>query len=90
MDNILVTGRTISEDFPVKDAYMTYGGGVVRGDAFLSKFSPTGTLVWSTYFGGSGDDDGVEISIDNQDNIIMSGNTDSTDFPTFSIFISNI
>jgi hypothetical protein len=81
MDNIIVTGRTVSENFPVNDAYMMSGSGGVWGDAFLSKFTPTGNLVWSTYFGGTGEDDGVEISIDNQDNIIMSGNTDSTDFP---------
>ncbi|MCK5157626.1 MAG: hypothetical protein KAR08_00590, partial [Candidatus Heimdallarchaeota archaeon] len=47
-----VTGRICSSDFPTTQyAYnSTYSGGC---DAFISKFSPDSTLLWSTFFGGS-------------------------------------
>jgi hypothetical protein len=53
---------------------VTYNGGV---DAFIAKFSPSGTLDWSTYFGGSGNDYGNTIGSDSY-NIFISGATTSS------------
>ena len=86
-DNVLITGRTKSDDFPGrKNTNSTYSGGDVWGDAFLSKISSSGSLMWSTYLGGSGADDGVELAVDNRNEIILSGNTESTDFPTLNTY----
>ncbi len=86
--NILVTGDTLSENFPVtNDAYQTtYAGGIqdihtVSGDAFISKFNSTGDLVWSSYLGGSSNDGGMGVHIDSEDNIYVVGETNSLDFP---------
>ncbi|MFX1518047.1 MAG: SBBP repeat-containing protein [Promethearchaeota archaeon] len=86
--NILVTGDTMSENFPVKnDAFQsTFAGGTqdihtVSGDAFISKFSPTGDLIWSSYLGGSRNDGGMGIHVDSEDNIYVVGITNSVDFP---------
>src|SRR5439155_9806600 len=40
------------------------------------------TLVYSTYLGGSGDDSGSSIAIDNSGNVYIAGTTASTNFPT--------
>jgi hypothetical protein len=65
--NICVAGYTNSTDLPVgfSGANIVYkstiGGG---GDAFLFKFDPTGALLWGTYYGGSGADDGTDVCTD--------------------------
>ncbi|MHA2094733.1 MAG: SBBP repeat-containing protein [Candidatus Hodarchaeales archaeon] len=86
--NILVTGDTLSEDFPVTDdAFQTtFAGGIqeihtVSGDAFVSKFNSTGDLLWSSYLGGSNNDGGMGIHVDSEDNIYVVGVTNSLDFP---------
>src|SRR5204863_284947 len=52
----------------------TYGGGF--GDAFVTKFNPTGSaLVYSTYLGGSGGDSGRGIAVDAVGNAYVTGGT---------------
>lgn len=51
-------------------------------DAFVSKLSPAGNaLVYSTYLGGSGDDDGEGIAVDASGAAYIAGYTGSTNFP---------
>ena len=86
-DNMIVTGNTLSTDFPIKDAFQdTFtGGGTddhgVSGDAFLTKFDPDGQLLWSTYLGGSSMDGGLFVEIMESNDIIVVGITQSDDFP---------
>jgi len=78
--NAYVTGETYSTDFPTKNAFQrTFGG---EWDAFVTKLNPSGSLVYSTYLGGSGDDEGYGIAVDSSGNAYVTGLTDSTDFPT--------
>jgi hypothetical protein len=83
-DNIIVTGDTESTDFPTLNAYDDAIGGTI--DAFISKFASDGTLLWSTYLGGSSYDCGNAVSVDSNDNIIVTGYTGSIDFPTLSAY----
>src|SRR5207245_126963 len=55
-------------------------------NAFVTKLNPTGSapLVYSTYLGGSGLDEGFGIAVDTHGNAYVTGPTDSTDFPTTS------
>ena len=54
-------------------------------DLFVTKFNPAGSaLVYSTYFGGSGADDGQGIAIDSSGNAYLTGSTTSADFPTLN------
>lgn len=76
---VYVTGETTGTDFPTRDAYdnsYNYGG----IDAFVTKFSSTGSLDWSTYFGGSGAETGYTIVVDSAA-VYLTGVTNSTDFP---------
>lgn len=86
-DNIIITGHTVSTNFPIQDAFQdTFAGGGydnhgVCGDAFVTKFNRDGQLVWSTYFGGSSIDGGLFVEVVESDNIIVVGICQSNDFP---------
>lgn len=52
-------------------------------DAFVSKLNPAGSeLLFSTYLGGSAVELGSGIAVDNNGNIVVVGETRSTNFPT--------
>jgi len=77
-----VAGYTTSTGFPVTNgAYQTtYQGGDY--DAFVSKLSPDGaTLVYSTFIGSHGADEGWGIAVDIAGNAYIVGDTDSDQFP---------
>jgi hypothetical protein len=76
-----VTGYTYSPDFPVTaGAYDTERCGL---DAFITKFAPAGnTLVYSTFLGGCGREQGQDIAIDSAGNAYVAGITESQNFPT--------
>ena len=87
--NAYVTGATSSTDFPITSdaAQVTYGGITTLGggipytftiveDAFLSEISPDGsTLLYSTYLGGSGEDEGYGVALDGAGNVYSTGET---------------
>lgn len=76
---IYVTGYSAG-GFPVKNAFQkTRKGG---GDVFVTKLTSDGTgLVFSTYLGGSGWDQGYSIALDAADSIYIAGYTQSPNFP---------
>jgi hypothetical protein len=76
--NAYVTGSTQSTDF------MGDVPGTLRGasDAFVLKLGVNGALVWATYFGGSGDDEGMAIAVSPEDEPFVTGFTTSNNFPT--------
>src|SRR5207253_6732996 len=82
--NAYVTGYTSSPNFPTANAVQkTYGGGT--NNVFVTEFNPSGAaLVYSTYLGGSGDDEGTSIAVDHSGNAYVTGSTTSTNFPTTS------
>ena len=78
-----VTGVTSSINFPTSSGAFqtTFGGGPF--DVFVTKLNATGTaLAYSTYLGGSGDDEGFGIAVDSTGNAYVTGLTSSTNFPT--------
>jgi hypothetical protein len=57
------------------------------GDAFAAKINAAGTaLVYSTYLGGTGDDNGFGMAVDFHGNAYVAGFTTSTDFPILNAF----
>lgn len=57
----------------------TFSGGswVYGSDAFLSKFNADGTCIWTTYYGGAGEDIGSGIAIDTAGSLYIAGRTNS-------------
>lgn len=77
-DNLYFTGKTASATFPVS------GGQPVSGDAFVVKMAPDGSLVYVTVINGNGSDSGEGIAVDSAGQVLVTGFTDSTDFPTMN------
>jgi len=77
--NAYVTGHTICHDFPVQNAYQSTGRG---SDAFVTRLDTTlsgaGSLVYSTFLGGNGVDEGYGISLDAGGNVYVTGSTRSS------------
>ncbi len=84
--NAYVVGWTDSADFPTVNAFQAgYGGGGT--DGFVTKLNATGSaLVYSTYLGGSGEDQTLGITVDATGNAYVGGATESLDFPTVNAF----
>jgi hypothetical protein len=91
-----VTGNTSGANFPTipvassgqhPSQGSTYGGGVY--DAFVTKLNPSGTaLVYSTYLGGDGNDQGNGIAVNGSGEAYVTGYTNScTPAPTCSTTI---
>jgi hypothetical protein len=84
--NAYISGYTQSANFPLNNAYQpAYGGGTY--DAFVSVLNtPGAALIYSTYLGGSGLDRAAAIRVDGSSNAIITGYTQSLNFPTQSAF----
>src|SRR2546425_374238 len=92
--NAYVTGRTGSTNFPTCPSSLSScasttgtplqaanGGGAF--DAFVAKLNASGTaIIYSTYLGGSDQDDGHSIAVDNSGSAYVTGTTRSPNFPT--------
>ncbi len=86
--NAYVTGYSNSAAFPTKGGYQSTNKGA--GDVFVAKLSPTGTILYSTYIGGSGSDEAAGIAVDASGNAYVTGRTTSIDYPTVSAFQSTL
>lgn len=76
--NVYITGTTSSlEQIATSGSYQTNLNG--DRDLFLSKFNSDGVLLWSTYYGGTGTEEGGNICLDDEDNIYLAATTNSTD-----------
>ena len=83
---VYLTGFTQSTNFPTAQNVTTSAGIFQRnlagsGDAFVTRFSSSGSLGFSTYLGGSGVDQGMGIAAE-FGTIYLTGLTESTNFPT--------
>ena len=79
--NVYLTGQTDSINFPVLNALHPALNG--NADAFVTELNSAGSgLVYSTYLGGHGSEDGSSIAVDGLGNAYVTGTTSSTDFPT--------
>ncbi len=78
-----VTGLTGSADFPVQSPFQSTLGGSF--DVFVTKLDASGSsLVYSTYLGGTGNDEAYGIAVDSPGAAYVTGLTVSSNFPTQS------
>jgi hypothetical protein len=86
--SVFVAGSTFSTNFHVANASQPQSGG--GEDAFVAKFSPSGSsLLFSTYFGGSGGTAGAPeainaITMGSAGNLFVAGITSSPNLPVTS------
>ncbi|WP_035247523.1 DUF7948 domain-containing protein, partial [Desulfogranum mediterraneum] len=78
--NIYLTGHTTSTDFPGTEV----GTGAVKAssdqDVFVIKLSADGSsTLYSTYLGGTSNDQSHAIAVDSSGNVYLSGSTQSAD-----------
>jgi hypothetical protein len=78
-----VVGQTNSPDFPMAgNSYQPTNAGA--GDTFVAQIDPiAGALLYSTFFGGSGIDLAQRVALDPKGRVVVTGSTQSTDFPIF-------
>jgi hypothetical protein len=84
-----VTGTTLSDDFPTASPLQKLCNGCSSGnsDSFVAKFNPVGTnLLYSTFLGGSGIDEGHAIAVDSSGNAYVTGLAGSNDLDTANGF----
>ena len=74
-----VTGSTTATDFPTVNPLQPALAGAT--DAFIVKLNPAGTVAYASYLGGDGIDAGRAIAVDAAGNILVAGETYSTNFP---------
>jgi hypothetical protein len=85
---VYVTGVTFAAKFPTKNAItvpQSFVADTTNGTCFVTKLDPTvsgnGSLLFSSYLGGTGGDLANGIAIDANGNAYVVGQTFSTDFP---------
>jgi len=79
---VIIAGGTGSANFPTAgNAYdNAYNGG--SNDVFVCRLDNNlSSILVSTFIGGSGDDYGYGLSLDNAGNVFITGRTESADYP---------
>jgi hypothetical protein len=85
--NVFVAGQTTSADFPV--TLGAFQPSLPNGEsAFVTEFTSDGlSLVFSTFLGGTtGLNDGMDVDIDSDGNVYVTGETAASDFPLTSAY----
>jgi hypothetical protein len=85
---MLLTGFTVSTDFPITALTAVQATNHGNGDVFVSLVDltepPGGFLLYSTYLGGSGGDVGYGVTSDSAGHLYVTGYSLSSDFPVTS------
>jgi hypothetical protein len=82
--NAYIAGSTTSSDFPTRGPVQGARAGGM--DAYLTKLSSSGSLVYSTYLGGSSCDAALGVAVGQSGQAYVLGCTTSSDFPVVSPF----
>jgi hypothetical protein len=86
LGDLAVTTWTASPIYPTLNAAQsTYGGGT---DAGITEYNPSGTMLWSTYLGGSAEEHPNGLDFDAAGNVYVVGRTFSTNFPLLNALYS--
>jgi len=86
--NAYVTGYTYASDFPTANAAFSQAHSMP--DGFVSKIDASGTLLYSTYIGGTSDDEFFSIAVDTTGAAWVTGYTSSVDFPVVNAYQSTL
>jgi gliding motility-associated-like protein len=77
LNNVYLYGTTFSDtNIASLDAFQDTLLGV--SDVFLAKFTKQGELLWSTYYGGAGEESASKLSLDFKGNVYITGTTQNS------------
>ena len=79
-NNLYIAGQSSSNNLPLLNPAQSAHGGSY--DAFVARLSTTGTKIYTTYLGGSGDDRATGIAVNGAGEAYVTGFTASANFPT--------
>ena len=80
-----MVGETTSSNLPLVGVpYQSVNRG--SQDAFLARVTSSGSITYTSYFGGSGDDSAVAVALDAAERSVFHGGTTSTNFPVGNAF----
>jgi hypothetical protein len=79
--NAYVLGNSDSTDLPKPIIQPSPGDWL---NPFVTKVGPTGSILWTTYLGGSRFDEGKKIQVAADGSLVVVGTTGSPDFPTLN------
>ena len=78
--NILIAGNTSSTNFPLRNPLQALPG--MNQTGFVMKLTPDGSMLWSTYLGGTQGDSVLNgTATDAQGNVYIAGQTNAPDYP---------
>ena len=81
LGNAYVSSSSRSSDFPIVNGFDNIIGG--QQDAVVLKLNPNfSQIIWSTFLGGSDNDAGYALALDDSLNVYVTGGTRSINFPT--------
>lgn len=80
-NNIYIATCTRSIDFPMASSFQNNSNGSQEG-CIIKMDNQLSTIIWSTYLGGTNDDAIYSLAIDKNDDVYVTGGTNSSDFPT--------
>jgi hypothetical protein len=80
---LVIAGTTSSWNFPLTSQALdvSFGGGFLNGDAFVTRFDHSGTgLSYSSYLGGNSDDIATGVAVAALGQLVITGSTMSSDW----------
>lgn len=83
-ENIYVTSSTESSDFPITTgAFQQLFGGGSQDGVVVKLNNDLSSVLWSTYIGGLAEDAVYSSKVDSNNDLYVTGGTNSSDLPTF-------
>lgn len=85
---IYVAGHTTSTNFPVKNSLQAFKAAATlsSGQGIFAQLNPGGSLVFSSFLGGSTDTWVADIAADSKGAMYMTGQTSDADFPVLNAY----
>ena len=81
-NNVYLATCTYSTDFPITNSFQKTHNGQQEG--CVLKLDNQLSIIWSSFLGGSRDDVVYSLAIDKNDNVFLTGGTNSYNFPSSS------
>jgi len=95
LNNVYVTGlfKSVADFDPTASSYTIAAAGTYA--MYVAKYNPTGALVWANGIGGTGNEGGYRLKIDNNNNVLVSGYMSSASFdadpsPTITLNLTKV